>query len=155
MAHTKISSSKAKGRKLVRVADGANLTKKHTSAAKRAAKLMAARLKLKGHRDTTTPGMWIAIAEPEKAGTRKLKFGRVVVANTAPDSATVWHNVDAGRQALKRATEVLSKPGVTLRLGADVPRFKADTTEPGMLVRELNGTVQRGRIVNGSFVPAD
>lgn len=154
MAYTKVSSFKAKGRKVVRAKDAASPTKKHTSAAKRAARLMAARLKLKGH-NATKPDIWIALADPETDGTRRLKFGRVVVANTVPDSATVWSNVDAGRQALKRATEVLSKPGVTLRLAAGVPRFRADPTQPGMLVRELNGTVQRGRIVNGSFAPVD
>lgn len=151
MAYTKISPSKAKGRKAARAWDGVVRAKKQAVAKK----LAAARARAKGEPDTATVGMWIALADPGKTGTRKLKFGQVVVANTVPDPATVWSNVDAGQQALKRATEVLIKPGITLALGANIPRFKADTAQPGMLVRELNGTVQRGRIVDGSFVPAD
>jgi hypothetical protein len=109
--------------------------------------------RIKAARDAPEPDLRIRLADSGKPVTSK--FGAVMVSNAAPDARTVRGNVKAGREALKRATEALVRPGVTLKLGADVPRFRADADRPGMLIRELNGKVQRGRIVKGAFVAAD
>ncbi len=51
--------------------------------------------------------------------------------------------------------DALSKPGLTLRLARDVPRFRVDASTPGIVIRELGGVTERGRIVDGLFVAAD
>jgi hypothetical protein len=153
MVQTKAITWRAKRRRsLVTTEKPAVSDKKSGLVAARVARVKAAREAAKSNAKAS---VWILAGGASKEATRKRKFGAVVVANTAPDAQTVAGNVDAGREALKRATDVLTKPGVTLRLGAHVPRFRADVSEPGMLIRELNGNEQRGRIVNGIFVPAD
>jgi hypothetical protein len=152
MAQSKASNRQNKRRRWSTVVTHSTSDKKTTVAAARAARIKAAREAI---RNSGEPSVWIRIGDVSERATRKLKFGAVVVANTAPDATTIAVNVNAGREALKRATDVLTKPGVTLRLGAHVPRFRADVREPGMLIRELDGNEQRGRIINGAFVPAD
>lgn len=152
MAETKPSIWRAHHRKAMLASKKAFVSGSKTDlAAARAARIKAAR---KAAESSTKPSVWIHPINAPKSG-RKLRFGAVVVSNIAPDAETVAGNVNAGREALKRATDILTKPGVTLRLGAHVPRFRVDVAEPGMLIRELHGVEQRGRIVNGAFVPAD
>lgn len=153
MALAKRYRSKAKLHKIDGISNPKKVKGKTAVSTMFVTKLIGKRLKPKSHREAANPNIWIEMADPEKVGT--LKFGRVIVANIVPDSDTLRTNIEAGRQALKRATEVLNKPGIKLHLAADVPKFRFDTSQPGMLVRELNGAVQRGRIVNGTFVPAD
>jgi hypothetical protein len=152
MAQSKASIGQKKRRRWSTVLTDSTSGKKMTLAAARAARIKAAR---EASKNPGKPSVWIRTGDASERATRKLKFGAVIVSSTAPDPTTVAVNVNAGREALKRATDVLTKPGVTLRLGAHVPRFRADDREPGMLIRELNGSQQRGRIINGAFVPAD
>lgn len=86
---------------------------------------------------------------------RTLRFGMVTVSNTVPDAATLKVNVGAGRDALTRAKAALIRPGVKLHHGADVPTFRVEPGNPKILIREVNGRVDRGTIVNGTFIPAD
>jgi hypothetical protein len=138
------------GKKKLRIGskDAKRTGKLRPVSAESVARLKASKMKL-GAR------VFINVPSPGNLQTRHLKFGAVTVSNTAPDKATVAANVTAGRDALRRAGEALVKPGVKLQLRPEVPRFRADASERGMLIRELNGTEQRGRIVNGTFVPAD
>lgn len=86
---------------------------------------------------------------------RVLRFGAVTVSNTAPDVDTLVCNVKAGRDALGRVRDALVKPGVTLGHKSEVPKFRVDAKDPTTLIREVNGRIDRGHIVGGTFVPAE
>ncbi len=85
---------------------------------------------------------------------RTARFGAVTVVSNRPDADTVDRNITAGRDALNRAVEALVKPGVDLKLRKGVPQFRADTENPKMLIRDLDGAIEKGRIIDGKFVPA-
>ncbi|HEX7818998.1 MAG TPA: hypothetical protein VF463_00110 [Sphingobium sp.] len=86
---------------------------------------------------------------------RVLRFGAVTVSNAAPDVDTLVYNVKAGRDALGRVRDALVKPGVTLGHKSEVPKFRVDAKDPTTLIREVNGRIDRGHIVGGTFVPAE
>lgn len=86
---------------------------------------------------------------------RSLKFGYVTVSNTVPDAVTLGLNVKAGRDALGRAKTAFTTPGVKLQLKPGVPRFRVDPKNTKLLIREVDGRVDRGSIVGGAFVPAE
>jgi hypothetical protein len=92
---------------------------------------------------------------PHEGKTVKTRFGNVVVTGAEPSEAVVKANIDYGTQALERVAKRLLKPGVVLPSKKDVPRFSADGSEPGVLIRRLNGRVDRGRLVDGIFQVID
>ncbi len=81
-----------------------------------------------------------------------LRFGSVEIAGKAPDPLVIEINVESGRRALARAKGAFTNPGIRLYKRKGVPQFRADESEPHVLIRELDGRVERGTIVNGSFV---
>ena len=83
----------------------------------------------------------------------EVRFGRVVVEAAKPSPDQAKRNIAAGRSALGRAKTALLKPGVHVRVAADVPLYHADPNTPGLLVRTLNGRITRGRLVAGRFKP--
>lgn len=85
----------------------------------------------------------------------RVKFGCVTVSGAKPDAAVVRENVERGRAALERVARVLTKPGVRIRPKKDVPLYSASENEPGIFIRKLNGRVERGRLVDGSFKVVD
>lgn len=92
--------------------------------------------------------------EPTKT-LRHITFGAVTVSNTVADEQTLVSNVKAGRDALVRAKDAFTKPGITLAQVMTVPRFRVDAHNPKIIIRELDGHLDRGSIVNGAFVPVD
>ena len=86
---------------------------------------------------------------------RSVRFGGVTASNTSPDAATLVINVRSGSEALGRAKYAFTKPGVKLQHRAEVPTFRVDARNPSVLIREVNGRIDRGRIVNGTFVAAE
>lgn len=84
-----------------------------------------------------------------------MRFGSVVASNTAPDAAAVATNIRAGRDALHRAKGAFLTRGIHIPRGNGVPLFHVDATNPAVLIRELDGRSERGRIVDGAFVAAD
>jgi hypothetical protein len=86
---------------------------------------------------------------------RSLKFGYVTVSNTVPDAVTLGNNVKAGREALGRARTAFTTHGVKLQLKPGIPRFRVDPNNTKLLIREVDGRVDRGSIVGGAFVPAE
>lgn len=86
-------------------------------------------------------------------GVGEVRLGGVVVEAAKPSANQAKRNIAAGRSALGRAKTVLLKPGVQMRVAADVPLYHADPTTPGLLVRTLNGRITRGRLVDGRFKP--
>lgn len=97
-----------------------------------------------------------AIVQPgkRKAKTRKTRFGSVTVTAPAPSKAMVERNVKASTQALERVTGRLAKAGVRLHAKRDVPLYSLDSDNPDVIIRKLNGKVERGSFVDGFFKAA-
>lgn len=90
---------------------------------------------------------------PNSGRTKVAVFGTTTVVVEAPTEKMEADNVKRGQEALARGLMALTKPGVTLVLPRNVPRFRVDRVDPSVLVRTLNGRTTRGRIVQGKFVP--
>lgn len=91
-----------------------------------------------------------------KPGTRKVKtcktrFGNVTVTAPPPSKAMVQHNVKASTEALERVTKRLAKAGVRLYTKKDVPLYSLDSDNPDVMIRKLNGKVERGSFIDGEF----
>ena len=86
-----------------------------------------------------------------KVRRRKTRFGSVTVTAPAPSEAVVQHNVKASTQALERVTGRLAKAGVRLYAKKDVPLYSLDSDNPDVMIRKLNGKVERGSFVDGTF----
>ena len=80
-----------------------------------------------------------------------IHFGVVTISAKKLDPENVKTNVMAGQAAMERVAKKLSRPGVTLRVKKDVPLFFADENQPDILVRRLNGKVERGAFKNCQF----
>jgi len=118
----------------------------------RAASAPSAELRVDGRPTANTK---IKNGSAKSAGvTVKVKFGSVTVKVTAPSAAVVKRNVIAGQMALARAKARILKPGVRIASKRGVPLFHADPDQPGRLIRELDGEVQSGHFVDGTFKTA-
>ena len=96
-----------------------------------------------------------AKAKAKGGKARIVQFGSVKVRAPAPDAEELEGNIEAGRLALGRAKRAFIKAGVSLRHGKDVPRYSVDPKRPEILIRQVDGRIDRGRLVNGSFVTAE
>ncbi|MFD1785964.1 hypothetical protein ACFSC3_00105 [Sphingomonas floccifaciens] len=94
-----------------------------------------------------------AIIQPgaKKVKTSKTRSGSVTVRAPAPSEAVVEHNVRASTQALDRVTERLAKAGVRLSVKKSVPLYWLESDNPDVMIRKLNGKVERGSLVDGVF----
>ncbi len=90
-----------------------------------------------------------------RAGASKVKFGDVTVTGARPTAEAVRLNVARSTEALERVGKRLLTPGVRLPRKKGVPRFSVVESEPGVFIRELNGRVDRGRLVDGVFQVID
>ncbi len=80
-----------------------------------------------------------------------VNFGTVSVKATSPNVGELRRNVNIGQAALARAVPKLVKPGVAFKTVRSIPLFRADPDDPSRLIREMNGRVSTGMIVNGKF----
>ena len=104
------------------------------------------------------PAIELEAASPKSAHGRRarvIQFGSVKVRAPAPDAEELEVNIEAGRLALRRAKKAFMKAGVSLRHGKDIPRYRVDPKRPDILIREMGNQIERGRLVNGSFVIAE
>jgi hypothetical protein len=92
--------------------------------------------------------------KPGGSANLKIRFGSVLVEASAPSKSAAKRNIEAGSAAMGRVSRALSRPGVKVELGKDVPLYKADPDRVGYLIRTLKGSQQSGRIVGGKFKPA-
>ncbi len=83
-----------------------------------------------------------------------MRFGTVTVVGNKPDPDTIARNIGAGHDALSRAVDAFLVPGVQLKIRKGVPLFRVDAENPQVLIRELDGLLDRGSIVDGKFIPA-
>lgn len=88
-------------------------------------------------------------------GTRKVKFGNVVITSGKPDRQAVAANVERSSEALERVAKKLIRPGFFARPRRDVPRFSIDSADSTLIIRELNGRTERGKLVDGQFQVVD
>jgi len=100
---------------------------------------------------TTTQAKRLGIGR----GTRKVKFGNVVITSAKPDRQAVAANVERSSEALERVAKKLIRPGFFARARRDVPRFSIDSADPKLIIRELNGRTERGKLVDGQFEVVD
>lgn len=86
---------------------------------------------------------------------RETRFGNVTVrGGTAPDPDRVAAEAAETARRLERALRsLIEKPGVKLEEKPGVPYFSCDPDNPDILVRRLDGRTEKGRMVEGSFVP--
>jgi len=95
----------------------------------------------------------IDVVKPGSSTSLKIRFGSVLVEASAPSKSVAKRNVEAGSVAMGRVGRALSRPGIKVELGNDVPLYKADPGRPGYLIRTLKGGQQSGKIVGGKFKP--
>ena len=92
-------------------------------------------------------------------GTQKMrttKFGNVTVTAPAPTEEQIARGVREGTRALEGLVRAFEKlPGIDLPRQKDVPLFWADDDNPDIIIRELNGKIDRGRLVNGKYKAFD
>jgi hypothetical protein len=92
-------------------------------------------------------------------GTQKMrttKFGNVTVTGPAPSEEQMARGVREGTRALDGLVRAFEKlPGITLPRQKDVPLFWADDDDPDIIIRELNGKIDRGRLVDGKYKAFD
>jgi hypothetical protein len=82
----------------------------------------------------------------------QVRFGSVTVDVAELDTKLERLNIRKGQIALKRASKILSKPGVLLGPSKrNVPYFRADPRVRGRVIRVLNGKKTVGVFVDGAF----
>lgn len=86
------------------------------------------------------------------AGGTKVQFGGVTVVAPQPNSQVIKKQIAAGRKAASGLTRAIVQPGIKLKVRASTPMFRADSRDPSLVVRILNGETTRGRFVRGQFV---
>jgi hypothetical protein len=89
-----------------------------------------------------------------KAKGHKTRFGSVMVIAPAPSKTVVQRHIEASTHALERVTERLAKAGVRLYAKKDVPLYSLDSDHPDVMIRKLNGKVERGSFIDGVFKTA-
>ena len=90
-----------------------------------------------------------------KVKARKTRFGSVTVTAPPPSKAMLQHSVKLSTQAFERVTERLARGGVRLPAKKDVPFYSLDSDDPDVMIRKLNGKIERGSFVDGVFKAAD
>lgn len=78
-------------------------------------------------------------------------FGSVTVKVHELRISEVKRNIKEGQDALSRAIKRIITPGVKIEVARGVPMFHANPTQPGQIVRQLNGKSESGVFVNGKF----
>jgi hypothetical protein len=92
---------------------------------------------------------------PRDGDWEKITFGDVVITARRPSEAEIQHNAALSSAALARALPKLLRPGVRIYPKKDVPLYSADPEHPSVIIRKLNGKVQRGVVENGQFKATD
>jgi hypothetical protein len=80
-----------------------------------------------------------------------VSFGSITVTAPLPKSTKRNRNVSAGQASLARAQSKIIKPGVSLSVPKSIPLYRADPSDPALLVRRWNGKTTRGSFISGQF----
>ena len=97
------------------------------------------------------------VREPGRAGSGvvKVAVGGLEVIAPEPDARVVEANLTKSRTAMKGLAAALAKPGIRIYPRKGVPLYSADPEDPDVLIRKLDGRVERGAFVNGAFEVRD
>ena len=60
-------------------------------------------------------------------------------------------SVEASQAALRRMAQRIVRPGVSIRRRKGVPYYHADDDDPAVIIRTLDGVVERGFFADGEF----
>jgi hypothetical protein len=115
-------------------------------------------LSLQSRRTKNRPaGGSVAVAErgSRDGDWEKISFGDVVITARRPSEDEIQRNAALSSAALARALPRLLRPGVRIYPKKDVPLYSADPEHPSVIIRKLNGKVQRGVVENGQFKATD
>lgn len=81
----------------------------------------------------------------------KITYGDVTIQASSPSKDVVEANIRRSSEALERFASAIVKPGVSLGRKKGVPRYFADPDDRGIFWRQLNGQLERGRLIDGRF----
>jgi hypothetical protein len=81
----------------------------------------------------------------------KITVGSVTVSVSKPTIEMVRKNLAASEAALSRVRSEIVKPGVKLNPAKGVPLYQVDPENPDLLIRKLDGSFAKGRLVAGKF----
>jgi hypothetical protein len=115
-------------------------------------------LSLQSRRTKNRPaGGSVAVAErgSRDGDLEQITFGDVVITARRPSEAEIQRNAALSSAALARALPKLLRPGVRIYPKKGVPLYSADPEHPSVIIRKLNGKVQRGIVENGQFKATD
>lgn len=85
----------------------------------------------------------------------RTKLGDVTVSGTRPNPELVKAHVARSTAALSMISMSLSRPGVYLPAKKGVPRYSADENNPEIILRQLDGKMSVGRLIDGKFVETE
>jgi|GEM_PF-2543774 len=84
----------------------------------------------------------------------KVTVGSVTVSVSQPTQEMIKRNLAASEVALSRAMKEIIKPGIKLNPAKGVPLYQADPDNPNLIIRKLDGKLEKGRFVAGKFKAA-
>ena len=102
-----------------------------------------------------SPDGLTTLVQAKKRKRARVKVGGVYVSGDKATAAEVKNAVAKSTEALVRLANTISKPGVRLYAGRNVPLYSADPDHPDRVVRKLNGRTERGVLENGAFKALD
>ena len=91
---------------------------------------------------------------PVTGASARVTVGSVTVSVTKPTEAMIKKNRVASGAALSRAMKEIIKPGVKLNPANGVPLYQADPDNPDLIIRKLNGKLEKGSFIAGKFKAA-
>ena len=117
----------------------------------------ASRRRSKGHSpEAELPQDHAATSRAKRSSKRStITFGSVTIKGSRLPIEEMRRNIASGNSALGRAAKAFVKAGVKLHRGKNIPLYRADPEDPGVLIRELNGRIERGALVDGEFKRAE
>lgn len=84
----------------------------------------------------------------------KLTVGSVTVRVSQPTQEMIKRNLAASEVALSRAMKEIIKPGIKLNPAKGVPLYQADPDNPNLIIRTLDGKLEKGCFLAGKFKAA-
>ena len=113
--------------------------------------------KTKPKRESSTGDTPAGLSEPAvkyAAGPRKrkrIRFGDISVPAADLTDEQIAKSIADSTGALRRAASRIVKPGVRIRPRKGVPLYHLDDDDPDVIIRTLDGVVERGIFAEGQF----
>ena len=92
------------------------------------------------------------LRDGDVAAMSTVKFGGVTVVMPTPTPAQLKKRIAESSQMADRLIRAIAKPGIKLSLKKTTPVFVADSENPKLVIRKLDGKRTRGEFQNGVFV---